>query len=68
MSNEEVHEYTPLILEQICPACCAAIGGKCLEPTQWGKRYRETPHAARVIAAEQVMQAAAVLAGEKKAS
>ena len=45
--------YTPEILAHVCPECCAAITGKCLDrkPTG-GMQYREFPHAARVILAD----------------
>jgi hypothetical protein len=50
-------DYTPEVLAVVCPECCAAVTGKCLERTLWGKRYRESPHAERVAAARDWPQA-----------
>jgi len=41
--------YTEEILSVVCPKCCAAVTGRCLEKTQlYGAKYRSTPHRERV--------------------
>jgi hypothetical protein len=41
-------EYTHAVLAIVCPVCCAAITGKCLERTNIGLKYRSEPHEERV--------------------
>jgi len=69
MSNEPKLEYTPEVLAQVCVECHAAKTAKCLDRLpNGGKRWREKPHAARVLQAEMASRAKmavdSVLAGE----